>query len=84
MNHVTDSEPLNEQDLKTFRQIVGALIYIMVATRPDISFIVTRLSQFMSCAQQNHMIMARHVLRYLKGTMNDKNKTTKTTTLNIT
>ena len=84
MNHVTDSEPLNEQDLKTFRQIVGALIYIMVATRPDISFIVTRLSQFMSCAQQNHMIMARHVLRYLKGTMNDKMVFTKSTTLNIT
>ena len=68
---VTDSCPLNENELRLYRQIVGALIYVMVATRPDISFIVTKLSQFMSNALQSHMTMAKYVLRYLKGTMNE-------------
>ncbi len=68
----TNSCPLNEDELKLYRQIVGALIYLMVATRPDISFIVTKLSQYMTSALQSHMIMAKHVLRYLKGNMNEK------------
>lgn len=44
----------------------------MTATRPDISYVVTKLSQFMSCALQYHMTMAKHTLRYLKGTSNEK------------
>ena len=69
---VTNSCALNENELKLYRQIIGALIYIMTATRPDLSYVVTKLSQFMSCASENHMIMAKHVLRYLKGTMNER------------
>ena len=70
-------DPLNEADLKRYRQIVGSLIYIMIATRPDLSYAVTKLSQYMSCATQSHMTMAKHVLRYLKGTINDKMTFTK-------
>ena len=68
----TNSCPLDENELKQYKQIVGALIYLMVATRPDISFTVTKLSQYMTCALQSHMTMAKHVLRYLKGNMNEK------------
>ena len=32
-----DSEPLIGDEMKMYKQIVGALIYIMTATRPDIS-----------------------------------------------
>ena len=67
-----DNVPLNEQHLKRYRQIVGSLIYVMTATRPDIAYIVTKLSQYMSCATQYHMTMAKQTLRYLKGTINDK------------
>ena len=69
---VTESDPLNESELKLYRQIVGALIYVMTATRPDISYTITKLSQYMSCALKHHMTMAKHVLRYLKGTINEK------------
>ncbi len=79
---VTNPCPLNAKELTLYRQIVGALIYVMVATRPDISFIVTKLSQFLSCAQQSHMTMAKHVLRYLKGTINEKLSFTKMSTSN--
>ena len=32
-------------DGKLFRQIVGSLIYIMTCTRPDLSYVVSNLSQ---------------------------------------
>ena len=67
-----DYEPLNESNLKIYKQMVGSLIYIMTSTRPDIAYIVTKLSQFMSCANQYHIIMVKHVLRYLKNTISNK------------
>ena len=56
-------------DKKLYQEIVGSLIYVMRPTRPDLSFIVTKLSQYMSNIQFN---MAKHVLRYLKGTLEQK------------
>ena len=70
--HVSNTTPLNDDESTLYRQIVGALIYVMVATRPDISFIVTKLSQYMSCPLHSHMTMAKHVLRYLRGTIDEK------------
>ena len=60
-----ESEPT---DPRTYREIVGSLIYLMVCTRPDISWVITRLSQFLSKPLQCHMVSVKHVLRYLKGT----------------
>ena len=68
----TYTDPLDQNDTKTYRQIVGGLIYLMSCTRPDLSFVVTMLSQFMSKPTSGHMIIAKHVLRYLKGTMHFK------------
>ena len=70
----TPSEPKiesegEEVDEKKYREIVGSLIYLMICTRPDICWIVTRLSQFLSRPLQSHWVAAKHVLRYLKGTI---------------
>ena len=35
-------------DQRKYREAVGSLIYLMVCTRPDICWIVTKLSQYMS------------------------------------
>ncbi|GFO29533.1 transposon ty1-lr3 Gag-Pol polyprotein [Plakobranchus ocellatus] len=48
---------------KHYREIVESLICIMTSTRPDICFIVTKLSQYLSNADELHMILAKHVLR---------------------
>ena len=56
-------------DPKLYREIVGSLIYIMVGTRPDLSYIVTKLSQFMSNPTVCHLNAAKHVLRYSNGTL---------------
>ena len=60
-----ESEPA---DSTLYRQIVGSLIYIMIATRPDLCYAVTKLSQHMSNPTVADLVVAKHVLRYLKGT----------------
>ena len=56
-------------DQKRYREVVGSLIYVMTCTRPDLSFIVSKLSQHLSDPKEQHMVTAKHVLRYLKGTV---------------
>ncbi|OWM79355.1 hypothetical protein CDL15_Pgr003528 [Punica granatum] len=50
-----------------YRSLVGCLMYL-TATRPDILYVVSVLSRFLNCAKESHMIAAKRVLRYLKGT----------------
>ena len=38
-------------------------------TRPDIFFVVNTLSQFLTDPRHVHLIVAKHILRYLKGTV---------------
>jgi hypothetical protein len=38
-------------------------------TRPDICFAVNTLSQFLVEPRHVHLVAAKHVMRYLKGTM---------------
>ena len=45
---------------------------MMVSTRPDLSYIVTKLSQYLAKPTLLHLNQAKHVLRYLKGTV-DRN-----------
>ena len=61
-----NSELLEDNTL--YREIVGSLIYLMTNTRPDISYVVTLLGQYMSKPTFAHLSLAKHVLRYLKGT----------------
>ena len=52
-----------------YSQIVGSLRYLASATRPDISFVVSKLSRFVSNSRDTHWHALERVLRYLKGTM---------------
>ena len=51
-----------------YRQLIGSLMYL-TNTRSDICFVVNALSQFMCEPRQIHWITAKHVLKYLRGTM---------------
>ena len=55
-------------DVRLYREIVGSLVYIMTATRPDLCYSVTNLSQHLAKPTLAHLNAAKHVLRYLKGT----------------
>jgi hypothetical protein len=62
----TDGEPF--EDPTRYRHIVGSLVYLGV-TRPDISYFVHILSQFVSAPTQIHYSHLLRVLRYLCGTI---------------
>ncbi|CAA7019223.1 unnamed protein product [Microthlaspi erraticum] len=51
-----------------YKQLVGCLMYLTV-TRPDLMFVVCLIARFMADPKEEHMMIAKRVLRYLKGTM---------------
>jgi hypothetical protein len=55
-------------DATLYRQIIGLLMYL-TNTRPDICFAVNTLSQFLIEPMRVHLVVAKHVMRYLKGTI---------------
>src|SRR5712692_4802831 len=50
------------------RQLIGSLMYLM-NTRPNMCFAVNTLSQFLTDLRHVHLIAAKHILRYLRGTI---------------
>ena len=65
----SDSPRLGRGDHKLFRRLIGRLIFLITATRPDVSFVVNQLSQFLAEPRQVHLAAAKHVLRYIQATM---------------
>ncbi|KAJ3691762.1 hypothetical protein LUZ61_020926 [Rhynchospora tenuis] len=61
-----DSEVFDDPQL--YRSIIGALQYATL-TRPDISFAVNRVSQFMHQPTINHWAAVKRILRYLCGSL---------------
>ena len=57
-------------DPTMYRRAVGSLMYLMVGTRPDIAFVVGRLSQYMQNPTQALWSRVKRVLRYIRGTQN--------------
>ncbi|KAI3511072.1 hypothetical protein L1887_18216 [Cichorium endivia] len=53
-------------DASQYRRLIGRLLYLQ-ATRPDVTYAVNALSQFVADPRQNHMDALTRVLRYLKG-----------------
>jgi hypothetical protein len=63
------SESEETVDPTKYREVVGSLVYAMTCTRPDLSYVVTKLSQHLNRPLRSHWVAAKHVLRYLKGTL---------------
>ena len=55
-------------DATMYRQMIGSLMYL-TNTRPDICFAMNTLSQYLTDPRSVHLIGAKHILRYLKGTI---------------
>ncbi|CAM8886571.1 unnamed protein product [Rhodiola kirilowii] len=61
--------PLGKDDALKYRSIVGGLQYLTL-TRPDISFAVNKVCQYLSKPTDAHWEAAKRILRYVKGTIN--------------
>ena len=57
-------DPLN------YQSVVGSLLYVAIATRPDIAQAVGAVSKFSSKPTEAHLTAVKRILRYLKGTVN--------------
>lgn len=53
-----------------YQEVVGSLLYLAQATRPDIAFAVNYVSRFNTNHSNEHWKAVKRILRYLKGTMN--------------
>src|SRR5690606_41318901 len=70
--HLSRESAGNPIEPSTYQQIVGSLMYLLTATRPDLAFTITFLSQFNNCANSTHLNAVKRVLRYLMGSQDFK------------
>jgi hypothetical protein len=73
----TSMSPQNDVEASEMRQVpyisvVGSLMYLAVTSRPDIAYAAGVLARFNSNPGPSHWQAAKHVLRYLNGTMDYK------------
>ena len=59
-----------EVDPVLYQSMVGSLLYIAMATRPDIAHAVGVVSKFNANPKEAHFTAVKRILRYLKGTIN--------------
>jgi len=61
-----DSDFLNTEAHKQFQHIIGLGQWIVLTGRIDITYAVSSLARFASSPREQHIIMARRILGYLK------------------
>ncbi|KAA8537148.1 hypothetical protein F0562_029626 [Nyssa sinensis] len=57
-------------DPTEYRTVVGSMQYLSL-TRPDISYAVNKLSQYMHQPSTEHWALVKRILRYLYGTLDE-------------
>ena len=64
---VYEGDSLGPEDSTKYRSMVGALQYVTL-TRPDISFSVNKVCQYLNSPTTVHMTAVKRILRYLHYT----------------
>ena len=64
-----EDDPMSAEDQKTYQSLVGSLMYLAIATRPDLGFTIAYLSKYNSNATYRQLQTAKRTLRYLKATI---------------
>ena len=59
-------------DVTEYQQVIGSLLFAMVFTRPDIAFVIGKLSQYISDPAKHHGHSAKNLMRYLKSTIKQR------------
>ncbi|KAL6219078.1 hypothetical protein ACLB2K_012284 [Fragaria x ananassa] len=64
----TSQKKEEEMTTMPYDSTVGSLMYTMVCTRPDITYVVGIVSKFLSNPGKEHWNAVKWILRYLRGT----------------
>jgi len=64
------SKPVNAKD---YQAMIGAIMYAMLGTRPDIAYAVSKLAQYSNDPRVQHMNAVDQLLRYLATTSDHGN-----------
>jgi len=62
--------PLNEDGRRQYQAAIRSLIYLMLGTRPDLSYSVNKLAQYCANPTERHWKGIKRILRFIKGTIN--------------
>ena len=54
---------------KLYRGMIGSLLYL-TASKPNIMFCVCLCARFQACPKESHLIVLKHIFRYLFDTQN--------------
>ena len=57
-------------DQRQYQSAIGSLLYLSVATRPDIAFAVSNAAKFSGNPAKQHWTAVKRIMRYLRGTAN--------------
>src|SRR5215211_5553914 len=60
------------ENLSYYQSIVESIMYAVIETRFDLTFIITLLSQYNSCFNNQHLATTKHTLRRLSGSRDFK------------
>jgi histone deacetylase 1/2 len=63
-----DGTLLSSEDATEYRSLVGGLQYLTI-TRPDISYAVNRVCQYLHSPRDAHMTAVKRILRYIRHTV---------------
>jgi histone deacetylase 1/2 len=58
------SDLLSSDDATKYRSLVGGLQYLTI-TRPDLSYAINRVCQFLHAPEDSHTTVVKRILRYL-------------------
>lgn len=59
------SQPVCAERIAKFNQIVGGLQYLAIQTHPGIAFATNHLARFLQNPSEEHLLAAKHVLKYI-------------------
>jgi len=53
-----------------YQSVIGSLLFVMLGTQPDITFAISKMSQFIANPTKEHLQKALHIVKYLGSTPN--------------
>ena len=65
---VSPDTAINLELQRRYQMVIGSLLYLIIGTRPNIAFAVTKLAQFTAHPSEEHFNITLYICCYLRGT----------------